>query len=232
MSYLFRQLFDNETSTYTYLVASHETQECALVDPVSSQIERDLELINELGLKLIYSIETHIHADHISAGHLLRKQTQCQLVVPAPAALACADILIHDKEELTLGNVTITAINTPGHTDAHCAYLLNSDKVLTGDALFIRGCGRTDFQSGDAGTLYDSITTRLFTLDDNTLVYPGHNYKGLSVSTINEEKQHNPRLAGRTREQFIELMNSLNLPEPKNLHIAGPANMQCGQLSE
>lgn len=228
---LFRQLFDPETSTYTYLIADTTSKVAVLVDPVLEQVERDLKLLQELGLRLIFGLETHIHADHITGTGQLREITGCQGVVPLGAKAACADRFLRDGEILLVGEVPIEAIATPGHTDSHMAYLVNKDRVLTGDALFIRGCGRTDFQSGDAGTLYESVTEKLFTLPEATLVYPGHDYKGQTVSTIAEEKQFNSRLAGRTRASFIELMASLNLPDPKKIAEAVPANQECGKVS-
>jgi glyoxylase-like metal-dependent hydrolase (beta-lactamase superfamily II) len=228
---LFRQLYDQETSTYTYLIADTDTKEAILVDPVLEQVERDRKLLQELGLTLRYCLETHIHADHITGTDKLRQMTGCLGIVPEHAQASCADRHIKDGETLQLGSVTIKAIATPGHTDSHMAYLVNSDRVLTGDALFIRGCGRTDFQSGDAGTLYDSVTQRLFALPDDTLVYPAHDYRGHTVSTIGEEKRWNPRFVGRTREGFIEFMGNLNLPDPKKMMEAVPANEMCGRLA-
>ena len=228
---LFRQLFDAETSTYTYLIADLEAKEAILVDPVLEQVDRDLKLLKELGLNLRYCLETHIHADHITGTDRLRQMTGCLGIVPENAQAACADRHIGDGETLKLETITIKAIATPGHTDSHNAYLVNSDRVLTGDALFIRGCGRTDFQSGDAGTLYDSVTQRLFALSDETLVYPAHDYRGHTVSTIGEEKHWNPRFVGRTRDGFIEFMSHLNLPDPKKIMEAVPANELCGRLA-
>ena len=225
---LFRQLFDNESSTYTYLLADLELKKAILVDPVLSQLERDLKLLKELELSLSYCLETHIHADHITATGKLRELTNCLSIVPENAQAECANRQIKDGETLELGIVRVEAIATPGHTDSHMAYLVNRKKVLTGDALLIRGCGRTDFQSGDAGTLYDSVTQKLFTLPDTTLVYPAHDYKGHTVSTIGEEKNWNPRFAGRDRADFIQFMNHLNLPDPKKMIEAIPANEQCG----
>jgi sulfur dioxygenase len=227
---LFRQLFDQDTWTYTYLIADEATQAAVLVDPVLEQVERDLKLMNELGLTLKFCLETHIHADHITGTGKLRDLTGCEGAVPANAQAACANRFLKDGEVLKVGDIEIEAIATPGHTDSHYAYRVNPDRVLTGDALFIRGCGRTDFQSGDAGTLYDSVTQRLFTLPDATLVYPAHDYRGHSVSTIGEEKRWNPRFAGRTREGFIELMGNLNLPDPKKMMEAVPANELCGKV--
>jgi sulfur dioxygenase len=228
---LFRQLFDPETSTYTYLIADPTSQAAALVDPVLAQVERDYKLLNELGLTLHYCLETHIHADHITGSGKLRELTECQTVVPANAAAPCADRAIYHHQILTVGSVAIRAIETHGHTDSHMAYLVNGTHLLTGDALLIRGCGRTDFQSGDAGTLYDHITQRLFTLPEDTLVYPGHDYRGHTVSTIGEEKRFNPRFLGRSRADFIDFMAHLNLPSPQKIMEAVPANEHCGRVT-
>lgn len=227
---LFRQLFDPETSTYTYLIADPATQEAILVDSVLEQVDRDLQLLAELGLTLKYCLETHIHADHVTGTAQLREATGCEGIVPEQAEVACANRLIRHGEVLQMGSVQIEAIATPGHTDSHMAYLVNGTHLLTGDALFIRGCGRTDFQSGDAGTLYDVVTQRLFTLPDSTLVYPGHDYRGHTVSTIGEEKQWNPRFAGRDRQNFIQFMAALNLPNPQKIMEAVPANERCGKV--
>jgi glyoxylase-like metal-dependent hydrolase (beta-lactamase superfamily II) len=227
---LFRQLFDRETWTYTYLIADLKTKEAALVDPVIEQVERDYKLLNELGLTLKYCLETHVHADHITGTGKLRELTDCEGIVPEQAQVACASRLIQHGESVRVGEVEIQAIATPGHTDSHMAYRVNGDRILTGDALFIRGCGRTDFQSGDAGILYDSVTQNLFSLPGDTLVYPGHDYRGQSVSTIAEEVRWNPRFGDRSRAEFIEFMNNLNLPDPKKIMEAVPANEQCGNL--
>ncbi|MGK7928921.1 MAG: MBL fold metallo-hydrolase [Spirulina sp.] len=227
---LFRQLFDSETRTYTYLIADRGTGEAVLVDSVLEQVDRDLKLIRELNLVLRYCLETHIHADHITGTGKLRELTGCLGIVPENARAACADRQIKDGEILQLGGIEIEAIATPGHTDSHMAYLVNGDRVLTGDALFIRGCGRTDFQSGDAGTLYDAVTQRLFTLPEDTLVYPGHDYRGHTLSAIGEEKHLNPRFVGRDRNNFIAFMNNLNLPDPKKMMEAVPANERCGKI--
>jgi glyoxylase-like metal-dependent hydrolase (beta-lactamase superfamily II) len=224
----FRQLFDRETSTYTYLIA--DGGEAALVDPVLEQVDRDVQLLTELGLRLRYCLETHIHADHVTGTGRLRERTGCLGVVPVGAAAACADRFVQDGEELPLGSLTIRAIATLGHTDSHMAYLVNGH-LLTGDSLLIRGCGRTDFQSGDAGALYDAITQKLFALPDETLVYPGHDYRGFTVSTIGEEKRWNPRLAHHSREEFIALMGALQLPDPAKIAMAVPANQECGRVA-
>lgn len=227
---LFRQLFDLETSTYTYLIADPTSKAAILVDPVLEQVERDLKLLKELGLKLHYCLETHIHADHITGTSKLRQETGCLGIVPEHADASCADRYIKDKESLQLGSISIEAIATPGHTNSHMAYLVNGDRVLTGDALFIRGCGRTDFQEGDAATLFNSVTNRLFSLPDQTLVYPGHDYRGQTVSTIGEEKQWNPRFVGKNQAEFIAFMANLNLPNPQKMMEAVPANERCGNV--
>ncbi|AUT00130.1 Zn-dependent hydrolase [Nostoc sp. CENA543] len=227
----FRQLFDPETSTYTYLIADEASKTAVLVDSVLEQVDRDQKLIAELGLKLGYCLETHLHADHITGAGKLRELTGCINIVPFGANAACADRKIQDGEVLQIGSVEIAAIATLGHTDSHMAYLVNNTHLLTGDSLLIRGCGRTDFQSGNAGALYDCITQKLFTLPDSTLVYPGHDYRGHMVSTIGEEKQFNPRFVGRDRVDFISLMNNLNLPNPQKIMEAVPANQRCGQAA-
>ena len=225
---IFRQLFDSESSTYTYLIGDPETQEAILVDPVIEQLSRDIQLLKELDLTLKFCLETHIHADHITGTGKLREITGCQGIVPNNANIDCADIFIKDGAIINLGKITVKGIETNGHTDSHMSYLINDSLILTGDALFIRGCGRTDFQSGNPGILYDSVTQKLFTLPDKTLVYPGHDYKGYTVSTIGEEKKWNPRFK-KDRPSFIQFMNSLNLPHPKKMMEAVPANQKCGK---
>lgn len=227
---LFRQFFDPESSTYTYLIADSQTKDAVLVDTVLQQVERDLQVLDDLGLTLRYCLETHIHADHITGAGKLRQQTGCQVMVPQHATARSADHSLADRETLIVGAVRIEAIATPGHTDSHLAYLVNNTHLLTGDALLIRGCGRTDFQSGDAGILYDAVTQRLFTLPEDTLVYPAHDYKGRTVSTIGEEKRFNPRFVGRSRDQFIAIMSHLGLSYPKKMNEAVPANEYCGDF--
>jgi sulfur dioxygenase len=228
---LFRQMFDRSTSTYTYLIADLEQKAAILIDPVLEQVERDLQQLAELGLTLKYCIETHIHADHITGTAKLREIAACRGIVPTGAGAICADRFIQDGEYLRMGAVQIKAIATPGHTDSHMVYLVNDTHLLTGDALLIRGCGRTDFQGGDAGILFDSVTQRLFTLNDRTLVYPAHDYRGFTISTIGEEKLFNPRFFGRSRQQFIEFMGGLNLPDPQKMAEAVPANEHCGKAT-
>lgn len=227
---LLRQLFDKESSTYTYLIADCSTKAAILVDSVLEQVERDIQLLRELDLTLRYCLETHIHADHITGTDKLRALTGCLAILPENTEVTCADDYLADGKILQLGSVQIRAIATPGHTDSHNAYLIDGIYLLTGDALLIRGCGRTDFQNGNAGLLYDAVTQKLFTLPDDTLVYPCHDYQGRTVSTIGEEKCWNSRLAGRNRSQFIELMNNLNLPYPKKMLESVSANQRCGQI--
>jgi len=226
----FRQLYDRSSSTYTYLIADKSTRAAVLVDSVLEQIERDLKLLQELNFTLKYCLETHIHADHITGTGVLRDRTGCQGIVPVNAQAKCADRFIEDGEIIKLGAVEIKAIETLGHTDSHMAYLVNQDRVLTGDALLIRGCGRTDFQNGNPGKLYHSVTKRLFTLADDILVFPAHDYHGRTLSTIGEEKQLNPRFKERDCRSFIELMDNLDLSYPQKMMEAVPANKGCGQI--
>ena len=224
---LLRQLFDPESSTYTYLLADPTARVAALVDPVREQINRDLQLVRELGLELVFAIETHVHADHVTGAGKLRQLTGARTVVSRRGP-SCADLALGHGDELELGALRIEVLATPGHTDDSLSYLVGDD-VLTGDALFVRGTGRTDFQRGDPGQLYDSITQVLFALPDDTRVWPGHDYRGMTMSTIGEEKRHNPRVAGRSRAEFIQIMQELQLPPPKKLHEAVPANLACGE---
>jgi uncharacterized protein (TIGR01244 family) len=225
---IFRQLFDSETSTYSYLIADTATREAALVDSVIEKVARDYELLNELGLTLRYCLETHVHADHITGAGRLQELTGCAVIVPEKAPNPYAERQLQHGETLQIGAIPVQAIATPGHTGCDMCYLVNGDRVLTGDALLIRGCGRTDFQSGDPGRLYDSVTRRLFTLPDATLIYPGHDYTGRTVSSIGEEKRWNRRLACKTRTEFIDIMNNLNLPNPKKMADSVPANERSG----
>jgi sulfur dioxygenase len=224
----FRQLYDTESSTLTYIIADLESTETVIIDPVITEIETYKALLIEYGLTLKYSLETHIHADHITASGRLRQSLKCQTGISQFCDSKLADIQIKECDRFELGkNETITAISTPGHTLGSTTFVWR-DKLFTGDSLLINGCGRTDFQGGDAGQLYDSITKKLFNLPDETLVYPGHDYKGFRVSSIGQEKILNPRLADKSREDFIIMMNSLDLPKPKLIDIAVPANRYCG----
>jgi sulfur dioxygenase len=225
---IFKQLFDQETWTYTYLIADPVNKEAVLIDPVNTHIDAYLALLAEHGLQLKYSLETHVHADHITASGLLRQKLGAETGVSALCGAETADIQIKDGDVFSFANgEQIKVIATPGHTKGSISFLWR-DRIFTGDSLFIGGCGRTDFQGGDAGALYDCITQRLFTLPDDTLVYPGHDYQQRWVSNIMQERTTNPRLAGKTREEFITIMNNLNLPKPKLIDEAVPANRYCG----
>lgn len=224
---MFKQFFDEASSTFTYLIADEASKEAVLIDPVNENIEDYLNVIHAHGLTLVYSLETHVHADHITGGGKLRSLTQAKTAVSIACGAETADIQLHDNDEVRFGNQVIRVIATPGHTAGSVSFLWQ-DRLFTGDSLMINGCGRTDFQSGDAGKLYDAITNRLFTLPDETLVYPGHDYHGRRVSSIGQEKRINPRLANQSKEGFIDLMNNLNLPKPKLIDIAVPANRKCG----
>ena len=224
----FRQLFHQDTSTFTYLLWDLDTREGVIIDPVREQFEGDLCLVGELGVRMVYALDTHVHADHVTSLGMLREEMRLQTAVGEPSGVPCADIMLNDGYTLRFGRHRLTALATPGHTDA-CTSFKVENMVFTGDTLLIRGCGRTDFQQGDPEMLYRSITQKLYTLPDETLVYPGHDYNGKSVSTIGEEKQYNPRIpATQTESDFAELMNSLNLPRPKHIDEAVPANMGCG----
>lgn len=227
-SIIVKQLFDRESCTYTYLLIDPDTREGAIIDPVRETFERDIEVINELGVELLYTLETHTHADHVTSSGKIRQSTGAKIVFGDGAGIPAIDIAIKDNERLKLGNFEIKAIATPGHT-ANCTSYIVDGMAFTGDTLLIRGCGRTDFQEGDPGLLYDSIINRLFTLDDATLVYPAHDYNGRLWSTIAEEKRWNPRLGkARDKESFVELMNNLNLDLPKKINEAVPANTNVG----
>jgi len=224
---ILRQLFDHETWTYTYLLADEASREAVIIDPVKEQLSRDLKLIDELGLTLRYALDTHVHADHITSAGDLREATGCETGVGIAGKVVCADRALEDGDEIPFGRHALRVITTPGHTDGCLSYSVDN-MVFTGDALFIRGTGRTDFQQGDAGLLYDSISDKLFTLPDKTIVYPGHDYRGNTTSTIGEEKQFNPRMT-QPRELFIQTMSELDLPDPKKIMEAVPANLACGQ---
>ncbi len=229
---LFKQLFDQETGTYTYLIADEKTKEAVLIDSVREQAERDAKLIKELGLTLSYFLETHIHADHVTAVAELKKEfPEAQSVVSAHGGAPCADILVKEGDTIHFGSLTIQVLETPGHTNSCVSYLMD-DRVFTGDTLLIRGCGRTDFQQGSPQKLYASVTQKLFKLPESTLVFPAHNYVGFTISSIQEERALNPRLANKTEAEFVTIMDNLNLPKPKRIDEAVPANLNCGLLQE
>ena len=225
---IFRQLFEPVSGTYTYLIACEETGQAILVDPVLPAWQHNLDVLKELGLRLAVTLDTHIHADHITAASRLKRETGSAIGHPAIDALSCADLPVRDGEPLRLGSVRLDPLYTPGHTDGHHAYLLG-DRVLTGDALLIDGCGRTDFQGGDAAILYRSIHDKLFSLPGETLVYPAHDYEGRCVSSIAQETQRNPRLGdGKPLQAFLDIMGGLDLPYPKFIDFALPGNRACG----
>ena len=224
-----RQLFDQESSTYTYLVADRATGAAALIDPVKEQVERDTKLLAELGLRLAWVLETHVHADHVTAAGLLRKRTGAKTAASAVGA-PCVDRSLADGDVITIGNVSLRALATPGHTDDGMCFA-TPGYVFTGDTLLIRGCGRADFQNGDPQALYRSITEVLFALPDDTVVLPAHDYRGVGQSTIGEEKAHNPRVVGKTAAEFVVLMNALDLPRPAKIDVAVPENRACGEAS-
>jgi sulfur dioxygenase len=229
---IFRQLFEPQSSTYTYLLGDPASGQALLVDPVIETAERDLGLVQELDLTLAYTLETHVHADHLTAAYRLKELTGSLIAGPAHDRLLCRDIWVEDGVPFQVGAVTLLPLFTPGHTATHYCYLQqlgDASRVFTGDALLIDGCGRTDFQGGNAAELYRSIHTRLFSLPDDTLVCPGHDYEGRHVSTIRQEKDRNPRLGGnRPLEEFVNLMEGLVLPYPKRMDLAVPANELCG----
>ncbi|MGX8882756.1 MBL fold metallo-hydrolase [Methylovorus sp. SPW-M1] len=222
---MFRQLFEPNSSTYTYLITDGD--QALLIDPVITEIDIYLALLAEHRLELAWTLETHVHADHITAGGELRQRIGSRSAVGALCGASAADRQLKDGDTVQLGNEQLQVIATPGHTPGSVSFLWK-DSVFTGDSLLINGCGRTDFQGGDAGVLYDSISQRLFTLPDETLVYPGHDYQGRRVSCIGQEKTINPRLAGKSRDAFIKIMASLDLPKPRLIDIAVPANRRCG----
>ena len=225
---IFRQLFEPLSSTYTYLFGCEQTGQALLIDPVVVAMERDLQTIRELGLTLAWTLDTHIHADHITAARHLKEKVGSRIAAPAFDRLPCADLGIEEGVPFALGEITLQPLHTPGHTDGHFSYVCGQ-RVMSGDALLIDGCGRTDFQNGDADTLYRSVTGKLFSLPDETLVYPCHDYQGRHVSSIAQEKARNPRLGqGKSLEEFREIMANLKLAYPKFIDHAVPGNRRCG----
>lgn len=226
-----RQLLDPETSTWTYLLADEETKEAVLIDPVIEQVERDVTLLTELGFKLVWALDTHVHADHVTALGTLREKTGCATGISARAGTAgCSDRLLREGDRLPFGRYALEVRETPGHTDGCVTYVTDDRRMaFTGDALLIRACGRTDFQQGDSRTLFRSVREKIFSLPDGAAVYPGHDYKGRTASTVGEEKRWNPRLGlSRTEDEFVGIMADLKLAYPKKIDVALPANLQCG----
>ncbi len=224
---IFEQLFDEDSCTYTYLLADEATREAVLIDPVLERVDEYLALLEKRGLKLAYALDTHVHADHVTGAGALRRRTGCNTGLSVHAGVGCADLMLREGAIIHVGDIAIRVLETPGHTPTCLSYVVDGN-VFTGDALLIGKCGRTDFQGGDAGQLYDSITGKLFALPDDTIVWPGHDYEGRTRSTIGKEKRNNPRLR-LDRDAFIRFMKELNLPKPRRIDEAVPANRACGE---
>jgi len=231
MPLLFRQLFDAQSSTYTYLLADPESREALLIDPVFEHARRDAALIEELELRLAFTLETHVHADHVTGAWLLRHRAGSRIALGGASGAEGADRYLEDGEQIDFGGRHLVARATPGHTNGCMSYVLDdSSMAFTGDAVLIRGCGRTDFQQGDARTLFRSVRGAIFSLPDQCLVYPAHDYRGLTASSVGEERRHNPRLGDRILEDdFIGYMKNLGLAHPKQMERAVPANLRCGR---
>jgi sulfur dioxygenase len=228
---IFRQLFDSTSGTYTYLLASRRGGEALIIDPVLERVERYLQLVRELDLRLVKAVDTHLHADHITGLGALRDRTHCITVMGEHTQADVVSMRVAEGDRIDIEGVHLGVLYTPGHTDDSYSYLLG-DRVFTGDTLLIRGTGRTDFQNGDPRAQYDSIFNKLMKLPDETLVYPAHDYKGETVSTIGEEKSFNPRLKVKSIDEYVDLMNNLNLPNPKMMDVAVPANIHVGLRQE
>lgn len=224
---IFRQLFDHESSTYTYLLAERTGGEALLIDPVLENIDRYARLIDELDLRLVLAVDTHIHADHVTALGALRERTDCATAMGEMTKADCVSVRFKEGDQLRADNLSLDILYTPGHTDDSYSFLL-PDRVFTGDTLLIRGTGRTDFQNGDPAAQYDSLFGKLLTLPEETLVFPAHDYNGMTVSTIGEERRHNPRLQVESKQAYVDLMNALDLPNPRLMDVAVPANRGCG----
>ena len=229
---IFRQLIEPVSSTYTYLLGCEDTGQAILIDAVLPTWQRDLEELHRLGLKLAYTLDSHIHADHITSALRLKREAGSRIAHPAFDNLPCADVGLEEGKPLEIGSIRVEPLFTPGHTDGHHAYRINN-RVFTGDALLIDGCGRTDFQNGDAPTLYRSVHEKLFALPEDTLVYPAHDYQGRRVSSVGQEKTRNPRLGGdKPLDDFVKIMQELNLAYPKFIDFAVPGNRECGKCPE
>jgi sulfur dioxygenase len=224
---IFRQLFDTVSGTYTYLVASRRGGEALIIDPVLEKVDRYLKLVEELDLKLVKAVDTHLHADHITGLGALRDRTHCVTVMGEQTLADVVSMRVTEGDRVAIEGLSLDVLYTPGHTDDSYSFLMNG-RVFTGDTLLIRGTGRTDFQNGNPLQQYDSIFNKLLKLPDETLVYPAHDYKGDTVSTIGEEKRFNPRLKVRSAEEYADLMNNLKLPNPKMMDVAVPANIHIG----
>jgi len=224
---IFRQLYDGVSGTYTYLIASRRGGEALIIDPVIEKVERYLQLVKELDLRLVKAVDTHMHADHITGLGALRDRTRCITVMGEKSKADVVSMRIAEGDRLTIEGVALDVLYTPGHTDDSYSFVMG-DRVFTGDTLLIRGTGRTDFQNGDARMQYESLFSKLLKLPDETLVYPAHDYKGDTVSTIGEEKAFNPRLRVKSIDEYVDLMNNLHLPNPKMMDVAIPANMKVG----
>jgi sulfur dioxygenase len=224
---LFRQMFDSVSGTYSYLLASRPGGEALIIDPVLEKVDRYIQLLRELDLRLVKAVDTHLHADHVTGLAELRDRTHCITVMGEHTKADVVSMRVEDGDKIEIEGVDLDVIYTPGHTDDSYSFTM-ADRVFTGDTLLIRGTGRTDFQNGDPRAQYESIFGRLLKLPDQTLVYPAHDYKGDTVSTISEEKACNPRLQVKSVDEYVALMNSLNLPNPKMMDVAVPANMKVG----
>ena len=224
---IFRQLFDHKSSTFTYLLAERSGGEAVLIDPVLENTEQYVRLIDELDLKLVLAVDSHIHADHVTAIGALRQRTDCASAMGAMTDTECVSVKFNEGEKLSADNLHLDVLYTPGHTSDSYSFRMK-DRVFTGDTLLIRGTGRTDFQNGDAAAQYDSLFNKLLILPDETLVYPAHDYNGMTVSTIGEEKRYSPRLQVADKQAYIDLMNGLVLEDPQLMDVAVPSNRQCG----
>lgn len=224
---IFRQLYDHESSTYTYLLAEREGGEALLIDPVKDNVNQYVKLVNELDLKLVLAVDTHIHADHVTALGSLSQSTGCASAMGEMSKAECVSVHFREGEKLSVDNLHLDILYTPGHTDDSYSFVL-PDRVFTGDTLLIRGSGRTDFQNGDPAAQYESLFNKLLKLPEHTLVYPAHDYHGMTVSSIREEIRHNPRLQVPNKQAYIELMNGLELENPRLMDVAVPANRKCG----
>ena len=228
---LFRQLFDPVSSTYTYLLAERQGGEALIIDPVVDRVEQYLQLIEELDLKLVLAIDTHIHADHVTGIGKLRLAVDCATAMGKQSQAECVSVRFGEGEILKADGISLKALYTPGHTDDSYSFAMD-DRIFSGDTLLIRGTGRTDFQNGDAGAQYDSLFNKLLVLPEDTLVFPAHDYEGRTSSSIGEEKRHNPRLQVESRQAYIDQMDALDLDPPRMIDVAVPANRRCGLAME